>query len=163
MYRWYCLYHCTAGSSTSLMEIRSYDPRSKEPLLYNLSYLVVLKFGLETVFSINIMNLWCVAHYTWLLMRQYPSLVSIMMCLGRNTEAWFPKMTSVSVSHHVLPAEWNHIRGKVSKYSDGFPFDRYSLSWIICLLGNGATSIRGSIKWIAWMGNMKWVFLRDLY
>ena len=75
MYRWHCLYHCTAGSLTSLMEIRTYDPRSKEPLLYNLSYLVVLKFGLETAFLINIMNLWCVAHYTWLLMRQYPSLV----------------------------------------------------------------------------------------
>ena len=48
MYRWHCLYHCTAGSSTSLMEIRSYDPRSKEPLPCNLSYLVALKFGLET-------------------------------------------------------------------------------------------------------------------
>ena len=48
MYRWYCPYHRTAGSSTSLMEIRSYDPRSKEPLPCNLSYLVALKFGLET-------------------------------------------------------------------------------------------------------------------
>ena len=38
MDRWHCLYHCTVGSSTSLMEIRTYDPRSMEPLLYNLSY-----------------------------------------------------------------------------------------------------------------------------
>ena len=39
MDRWHC--HCTAGSSTSLMEIRTYDPRSMEPLLYNLSYPVM--------------------------------------------------------------------------------------------------------------------------
>ena len=35
MDRWHCLYHCTAGSSTSLMEIPTYDPRSMEPLLYS--------------------------------------------------------------------------------------------------------------------------------
>ena len=49
MDRWHCLYHCTAGSSTSLMEIRTYDPRSMEPLLYNLSYPVI---GPETVLLI---------------------------------------------------------------------------------------------------------------
>ena len=27
MDRWHCLYHCTAGSSTSLIEIRTYDPK----------------------------------------------------------------------------------------------------------------------------------------
>ena len=42
MDRWRCLYHCTAGSSTSLMEIRTYDPWSMEPLLYNLSYPVMV-------------------------------------------------------------------------------------------------------------------------
>ena len=125
MDRWHCLYHCTAGSLTSLMEIRTYDPRSKEPLLYNLSYLVVLKFGLETVFSINIMYLWCVAHYTWLLMRQYPSLVSIMMCLRKETEAWFPKMTFVSVSHHFITCWMKSHKGKVSK----------TFRWGIFLLG----------------------------
>ena len=44
MDRWHCLYYCTAGSSTSLMEIQTYDPRSMEPLLYNLSY-PVMSYG----------------------------------------------------------------------------------------------------------------------
>ena len=44
------LHHCTAGSSTSLMEIRTYDPRSMEPLLYNLSYPVMSLFVIYRVF-----------------------------------------------------------------------------------------------------------------
>ena len=43
MDRLQCLYHGTAGSSTSLMEIRTYDSRSMEPLLYYLSYPVTSK------------------------------------------------------------------------------------------------------------------------
>ena len=105
MHGWHCLYHCTAGSLTSLMEIRTYDPRSIEPLLYNLSYLVVLKFGPETVLSISIIySLICSPLH--LIANETISQPCVYHDVFRKeTEAWFPKMTSVSVSHHVLPAE----------------------------------------------------------
>ena len=38
MSRWHCQSHYTAGNLTSLMEILTYDPRSMEPLLNNLSH-----------------------------------------------------------------------------------------------------------------------------
>ena len=41
--RWHCLHPYADSSSTSLMEIWTYDPRSMEPLLYNLSYPVMSK------------------------------------------------------------------------------------------------------------------------
>ena len=48
MNRDHCMQQYAAGSSPSLMEILTYDTRSMEPLLYNLSYLVMLKSLAQT-------------------------------------------------------------------------------------------------------------------